>query len=195
LSKDDLEQIIGRQCDGYRACYGSANDDTFSILQELGFRWSSNPTGRHRPEFFSNWRGSWPYPHHPHEKSKLIVGNLRIYEIPMTTGLTVMYDQNLNQPLDLRVETPPAILGEQREKLRQVIEENIVEMQLRRVPLCAIIGGSHNTSRFNDRSTHQAQNLDWVDRHARQLAEIHDLNFEPASFADMLAEAERTGSH
>jgi hypothetical protein len=195
MAKDEIEQVIGRRCNGYRACYGSANDDTFPILEELGFTWASNVSSRYRPEFFANWRGSWRYPHHAHAKCKLVVGNLRIVEIPMTIGLTVMYDEELRQPLDLRVETPPAIVGESREKLRQVVEENIAEMEMRRAPVRTIIGGSHNTSRFGDRTTHQAQNLDWVVRHARELAGARGLEFCPGSFEDVLAEAVRVDSY
>jgi hypothetical protein len=195
IGKEEIEQVTGRPCEGYRACYGSANDDTFPILEELGFTWASNATRRHRPEFFANWRGSWPYPHHTNAKCKLVVGDMRLYEVPITVGLTVMYDQKLRQPLDLRVETQPDILGDNRERLRDVIGENLVEMEMRESPVRAIIGGSHNTSRYNDRTTHQAQNLDWVVRHTRELAAEHGLAFRPAPFGDMLAEATRIGAY
>jgi hypothetical protein len=101
----------------------------------------------------------------------------------------------VRQPLDLRVETPPGIVGENRERLREVVRENLLEMEMRQSPVRAIIGGSHNTSRFNDRTTHQAQNLDWVVRHTRELAAEHRLEFTPAPFADMLADATRIGAY
>jgi len=195
IAKADLEDTLGQPVHGYRACYGSANNDTLRLCDELGFRWASNASLRYRPEFFANWSGSWPYPHHAHPRSNLIPGDLPLFEIPVTVGLTVYYDESIRQPLDLRVETSPERLGEGREKLRAVIEENIVEMGRRAVPLRAIIGVSHNTNPFGNPATHQAQNLDWTVRHARELAAEHGLEFVPASFLQMTEEAERIGSY
>jgi hypothetical protein len=195
MAKEDLEEVIGRPCRGYRACYGSANRDTFPILEELGFAWSSNTSNRYRPEFFANWSGSWPYAHHPSRKSHLICGDLKLFEIPVTVGLHIYYDEKIRQPLDLRVETPPTVVGERRERLREVIEENILEMERREVPVRAIIGASHNTSAYNDRSTYQAQNLDWIVRHMRELAAQYGLTLMPASFERIRAYGEEVGSY
>ncbi len=194
LAKTDLEQALGQPCRGYRACYGSANDDTFPLLEELGFAWASNTAGRYRPEFFACWPGSWRYPHHASRQCKLIPGDLRLYEMPITGGLRTFFPGNSDQPLDLRAETRPEILGEQREKLRAVIAENIVEMQRRACPVRAIVAGSHNTNPFGDRASHQSQTLDWVVRHARDLAAEHGLAFTPARFEDIRTEAERVGA-
>lgn len=195
MAKQDLEEAVEQPCDGYRACYGSANDDTFSILEELGFEWASNASGRHRPEFFANWAGSWPFGHHANRKCKVVVGNLNLYEIPVTVGLKTFYEGNPDQPLDLRVESSPKAVGEKRESLRSVIEENIVEMARRNVPVRAIIGASHNTNPYADRDTHQSQNLDWIVEHARELAQEQELEFVPASFADLTSEARRVDAY
>lgn len=195
IGKDDLENTLGRPCPGYRACYGSANLDTMRLCDELGFLWSSNSSQRYRPEFFANWSGSWPYPHHASSHSNLICGDLRLFEIPVTVGLTVYYDESLRQPLDLRVETPPERLGERREKIRAVIEENTVEMDRRAIPVRTVIGASHNTNPYGDRSTHQSQNLEWIVRHTRELAELHGLQFAPASLFEIMREGERVGSY
>jgi hypothetical protein len=195
IAKADLEDALGQPCLGYRACYGSANHDTLRLCDELGFVWSSNSSQRYRPEFCANWSGSWPYAHHASRHNNLICGDLRLFEIPVTVGLTIYYDDSIRQPLDLRVETPPERLGERREKLRAVLEENIVEMERRDSPVRAIVGASHNTSLYGDRSTHQSQNLDWIVRHARELSELHGLEFTPASFMAVTAEGERVGSY
>jgi peptidoglycan/xylan/chitin deacetylase (PgdA/CDA1 family) len=194
-AKDDLEQTLGRAVTGYRACYGSANVDTQALCEELGFTWASNTSGRYRPEFAANWAGSWPFPHHASRHNNLICGDLKLFEIPVTSGLHVYYDEAIRQPLDLRVETPPDKLGANREKLRAVIAEHLVEMSHRQVPVRTIIGGSHNTNPFGQPGTFQAQNLDCVVRHTRELAAEHGLEFTPASFARMRAEADRVGSY
>lgn len=195
IAKDDLEQSLGRECRGYRACYGSANRETLRLCAELGFAWSSNSSNRYRPEFFANWSGSWPYPHHASAASNLICGDLALFEIPVTVGLHLYYDESIRQPLDLRVETPPAVVGEGREKLRAVIEENLVEMERRGVPVRAVIGASHNTNPFGDPTTYESQNLDWVVRHARTSAAAHGGNFRPASFETITRYAFSIGSY
>lgn len=194
-AKADLEETLGRPVLGYRACYGSANRDTLRLCDELGFRWASNTSNRYRPEFAANWSGSWPYAHHASSCSNLICGNLALFEIPVTVGLTVFYDESIRQPLDLRVETSPERLGAGREKLRAVIEENIVEMDRRAVSVRAIIGASHNTNPYGDPSSHQSQNLEWTIRHARELATEYGSDFTPASFLQMTEEGERVMSY
>ena len=195
MAKQDLEDVVSRPVLGYRACYGSANDDTFPICEELGFEWTSNSSHRYRPEFFACWRGSWPYAHHTNRKCKLVVGDMPLYEIPVTTGLRIFYDEKIQQPLDLRVETPPTVLGDKREKFRAVVEENLIEMELRSAPVRAVIGASHNTNQFNDPSCHQAQNLDWLVKHARELAAQFRLDFTPASFREIVSEARRIDAY
>ena len=194
MGKQDLEDVTGKACLGYRACYGSASDDTFPICEELGFEWASNTSGRYRPEFFANWAGSWPYGRHTNRKCKLVPGDMKLYEIPVTCGLKTLYEGNPNQPLDLRVETPPSVIGQRRESLRNVIAENILEMSRRNVPVRTIIGASHNTNPYGDRSTYQSQNLDWIVEHTRQLAQEHNLEFTPASFTQIKAEADRVNA-
>ncbi len=195
IAKADLEDTLGRPVPGYRACYGSANADTLRLCDEVGFRWASNSSNRYRPEFAANWSGSWPFAHHASRHSNLICGDLRLFEVPVTAGITVYYDPEIRQPLDLRVETPPARLGEGRERLRAVIEENLTEMARRAVPVKTIIGASHNTNPYGDPATYQAQTLAWVVRHTRALADERGWTFQPASFLQMTAEGERVGSY
>ncbi len=185
MAKADLEDAIERPVHGYRACYGSSNHDTFGLCEDVGFTWTSNASTRYRPEFFANWTGSFRYPHHTSRKSKLICGDMDLFEVPVTTGIDVFFDESIRQPLDLRSETPPKRLGPDRAKLRAVIDENIVRMQRCDIPVRAICGASHNTNPFGDRTTHQSQNVGWVVRHTKELAGEHDMAFTPASFETM----------
>lgn len=195
IAKEDLEQTLGRPVLGYRACYGSANADTPALCEEIGFAWASNASGRHRPEFGAYWSGSWPFAHHASRHSNLICGDLNLFEIPVTSGLRIYYDEAILQPLDLRAETPPENLGPNREKLRAVIAEHLAEMDRRRVPVRTIAGGSHNTNPFGQAGAFQAQNLAWTVRHARELAAERGMEFAPAHFAAIRDEAVRVGSY
>ena len=192
LAKADLEDSLGQECLGYRACYASANDDTYPILEELGFEWSStSASGSHKPLVFACWSGGWPFPHHPSAKNKLVVGNLKIYEIPNTRGLRTAFMGDPDRPLDMRVETPLEAIGPEGEQWRKLIEENLVEMERRNQPVRAVIGASHNTNPYADLSSLQGQNLGRVIGFARQLAAVHGYEFTPAHFGEIKAEAER----
>jgi len=190
MAKADLEDVVGQAVTGYRACYGSANDDTLPLCEELGFTWTSNSSGRYRPEFCANWWGSWPYPHHGSASSRLIPGDLALYEMPVTSGRTICYEGNADQPLDLRVETPPSVIGEDRSLLRAVIEENVVDMERRETPIRMIAGASHNTRLHGDKTTDAYETLGWLARHTRDVAAAHGMTFTPARFDTVAAEAQ-----
>ena len=195
MAKKDLEEVIGKECTGYRACYGSANDDTFVILEELGFTWASNASGRYRLETSANWWGSWPYPHFASAKSKLIPGELDIFEVPVTRGMETFVEDDRNKPFDLRAESPVEWVGENRELLRKIVEENIVYMQLMNVPVLVIDGASHNNSEFGDFENYRSQNVRWMVRHTKELCEQYGLDFATSSFEQILSEAKRVDSY
>lgn len=185
MARQDLEDAIGQPCLGYRACYGSANDDTFPILEELGFQWASNSSGRCRQEFYADWSGNCRYPHRANREDKRLVGDMQLVEIPVTSGIRTFFNGNPNQPLDLRAEGLPSIVGTKRERLREVIEENLLSMAQEGAAIRAIIGASHNTNPFADAASHQAQNVTWIARHVEELAVQHGLVFTPSSFIDI----------
>ena len=193
--KEELEQVICRPCLGYRACYGSANNDTFPICEQLGFTWGSNASSRYRLDTSANWWGCCRYPHHTNNKCKLVCGSMDFFEMPITCGVKIFFQGDENSPLDLRVETAEDILGKHREVLRQVVAENLDEMARREVPVRIIAGASHNTIPYGQFDSFQAQNLRCVVKHTQELAEERGLHFVPASFADILAEAQRINSY
>lgn len=191
-AKEDLEEVIGKPCLGYRACYASTNHFTYPALEALGFVWASTTvSGRYQPEVFARWTGAWPFPHHASGKNKLIPGDLNIYEIPITNGIHTFFQGNPDRPLDMRTETPPVLVGPNGEVFKKVIEENLVEMERRDQPVRTIIGASHNTNPYGDHSSFQYQNLRWVCEHARISSEAKGYTFIPAHFMGIRAEADR----
>ena len=192
IAKVDLEDCLGRPCQGYRARCASANDDTFPILEELGFLWSSTSApGSYAPETFACWSGGWPFPYHPSPVNKLITGALKVYEIPVTCALRITIPGHPNRPLDMRVETPLEVIGPSGELWRQVVEENIVEMERRNQPLRVITGASHNHNPYTDHSSLAYHNLMRVVHFSRRLAALHVYDFTPAHFSQIRDEAER----
>jgi hypothetical protein len=196
-AKADVEDALGGPCLGFRACYGSANDDTFPLCEELGFQWGSNSSGKCRIETFADWSESFPFPHFANRFDKRIPGDMSFLEIPVTKGLRTFFENDPNKPFDLRVETPPSMAGEDGRILRTIIDENLAEMKRQNTPVRTIIGASHNTNPYGDPDAFQTRNLEWIVRHARELASRYDLVFQPSSFAQITKWAQdrvRTGS-
>ena len=79
------EEALGQKPRYFRGGYFSANDETFGLLQGLGFRGGSlsNP-GRVLPEHCSVWAGAAPYPHRAHLGFRLIEGDSDFVEVPVS---------------------------------------------------------------------------------------------------------------
>lgn len=192
MAKLDLEKVIGQPCLGYRACYASTNHDTFPILEELGFEWTStSASGSYKPDVYARWAGGWPFPYHPSRTNKLVAGDLKLYEMPIANGVRTMLQGDPDRPLDLRAETPPSITGADHEVFRRIIEENFDEMERRDQPVRGLFPGSHNTNPFADTSSHQHANLVAVCRMVEWFAGARGYAFQPAHFGEVKAHAER----
>ncbi len=189
-AKVDLEDSLGRPCLGFRACHASANDETFRILDELGFQWSStSAAGSHRQEVFACWSGGWPFPYHPSAKNKLVAGDLKVYEMPATRSVHTAYRGDPDRPLGLCAETPLELIGPAGNLWRQVVEESIVEMERRNQPLRAIIGASRNSVPYANHSGLAFHNLMRIVHFSRQLASQHVYELTPAHFIEIKGEA------
>jgi len=84
-AKERWSQAIGREPKSFRPGNFSANDITFQVLTELGFRQGSVSTPyRKRPDFFADWESALLDPHHVDASSRLIQGSLEFFEVPVT---------------------------------------------------------------------------------------------------------------
>jgi peptidoglycan/xylan/chitin deacetylase (PgdA/CDA1 family) len=81
------ENALGERPQYFRAGYFSANDCTFRILEELGFRGGSlSSPGRLLPSHFSVWRDAVPYPHRAHRAFRLVAGDSDFIEVPVAVA-------------------------------------------------------------------------------------------------------------
>jgi hypothetical protein len=151
-------------------------------------------SGSYKPKVYALWAGGWPFPYHPSPKNKLVPGDLKIYEIPITNGIHTFFQGDPDRPMDMRVETPPDLVGPDGEVFRRIIDENLVEMERRDQPVRAIIGGSHNTNPYADPASFQHQNLRWVCAHTRAATEAGGYTFIPARFIEIRVEADHIGA-
>jgi len=195
MAKADLEEAIGMACLGYRACYASANSDTFPICQELGFKWTStSAAGSYQPHVHARWGYAWRFPYHPSRLNMRVPGDLEIYEMPNTRGFRTLLGGNWNRPLDLRAETPPETAGRGHAAFRQILIENLDEMGKCDQPVRGIFPASHNTNPFADASSHQHGNLVAVCRMTEEIARERGYAFTPSSFLEIRKEADRIGA-
>lgn len=81
------EDALGEKPVYFRGGYFSANDNTFRVLEELGFKGGSlsNP-GRSLTSHFSVWKGAEPYPHRAHKAFRLASGDSEFVEIPISVA-------------------------------------------------------------------------------------------------------------
>ena len=82
---DAWETALEQKPRYFRGGYFSANDSTFGVLEELGFRGGSlsNP-GRVLPAHGSVWSGAAPYPHRAHLGFRLLEGDGDFVEVPVS---------------------------------------------------------------------------------------------------------------
>lgn len=84
-----FETALGFRPTLFRPGCLSANDDTFSLLVELGFKGGGvSIPGRIWPGRHCIWAGAYPYAHFAHGSFRQAVGDLSFVEIPLSVDLT-----------------------------------------------------------------------------------------------------------
>jgi len=79
------ERALRQEPRWFRGGYFSANDATFALLSELGFRGGSvSIPGRVLPSHGSVWAGAEPYPHRAHLAFRQLLGESDFVEIPVS---------------------------------------------------------------------------------------------------------------
>jgi len=85
---DVWADALGQKPCYFRAGYFSANDSSFRVLHELGFRGGSlSLPGRVLPEHGSVWAGAELYPHRAHLSFRQLKGDSDFVEIPVAADL------------------------------------------------------------------------------------------------------------
>lgn len=167
------------------------NDRTFPILDELGYRhcYVSAP-GRYNPDpkVGHLWGGAYPFSHHhAGSKCRLVPGDLELYEITVTRELTPRQVRpGVWSVPDYRPE------AECRYEQTMAIARTWVEDMMRRAPpVRYLFAATHNTWDVGDRAHPRRKALETTLQVSRDLAAELDLEFAPASMADIHEEADR----
>jgi len=190
LATDDWAQAIGKRPLVFRCGNGSASDDTYPVLEDLGYKVSSSSMpGRYNPETHALWVGKFPFPHHTNRKSRLVVGDMDLYEIPVTKHPN-RYLIGTKEPHDLR----PDRFGRHAsiETYKDTIDAWLELMKQIDPPVKTIVVGTHNTIDFDRDFRRQA--LEFVITYSKEAVEKEGYEFVPATMMDVRAEADRIGA-
>jgi hypothetical protein len=193
IAKDEWEQALGMKAEDFGACCASANDYTFPILAGLGVRQSyCSVPGRHIPAAYQNWWGAFPHSHHVSRRSRLVCGDLELYEIPITCSLKPVPGP---QPGTWRVPDFRAESEMGFDQILEMAEASLQDMLLRGHPILYIHPPTHNTWDVGDRTGRRRKTVEATIDVAYALAAKHGLSLMPASLRDMHEEADRLSAY
>ena len=176
---DRFAQVMGRPPLGFCPGYGSANDFTFGILEELGFSHGlvSFPT-RNLPQCACVWGGSPLDPRYPHRFNRVLNGDVDFVDLPPT----VDPDSRMwggAHPQDLRVELVDA-------KNHWYTMDKAVRRQLAAgTPLVQLHALTHNVFEYGTPGNFRRETYVGIVDAARQLAARESLAFQAATLADV----------
>lgn len=168
LSEDDQRAVIseaialwqramGRRPLYFRPGTFSANDSTFRVLVDLGFRGGSvSAPNRVYRDLYSIWTGAVKDPHRPHPIFRQLSGALPFANIPLTHDYSKL--ENLNGRRFHRDMRPDYVDADY-----HLIANNIVEQLLERKPAVPVIHmDTHNDNDYTDPNDRVRKNYDVV---------------------------------
>ena len=187
-ASDVWASALGQRPLYFRAGYFSANDSTFAVLAELGFKGGSlsNP-GRVLPSHCSVWAGAAPYPHRAHPGFRLIEGDSDFVEVPVSVadGMPVAVGHAGEQGFAW-----PYIPHTYDHA--QVIRNILDRFRTDRPPFAAIVTDTHNDQDYTDADHPARRNLDCILKSIRTFCD--ERRMQPVGIAlDALCDLVRSG--
>jgi hypothetical protein len=193
IAKHEWEQALGLPATTFGACCAQANDHTFPVLEELGFAqcYCSAP-GRRDPKNGQEWWGAFPHSHHTSRKSRLVCGDLELYEFPLTRSLKPQpgAEPGTWRVADFRAESEMGF-----DDIMGMAGASLDDMLLRDHPILYIHTPTHNTWDVADRESPRRKTVEATIDAAHALADRHGLELVPASLEDMHREADRLNAY
>ena len=168
MTADEQRAVISEATAVWQAAFGrrpryfrpgtfSANDSTFQILVDLGFRGGSvTAPGRVFLDLCAVWTGAVPDPHRPHGCFRQLEGDLPFADIPLTQDFSKLEEINGRYYYrDLRPDYDDVD--------HRVLVENVVEQLARRRPAIPVIHfDTHNDNDYTDPHDRVRRNYETV---------------------------------
>jgi peptidoglycan/xylan/chitin deacetylase (PgdA/CDA1 family) len=153
---DVWEQALGQRPRYFRGGYFSANDSTFRVLQELGFRGGSlSLPGRLLPEHCSVWTGAELYPHRADLNFRQRKGDSDFVEVPVSVDLERPVQAGTVGEQVYEWPYVPARIYNHREIIRDILER----FQLESPRYGTIVMDTHNDQEYADPEHPSSVNL------------------------------------
>lgn len=174
-------QVMGRKPLAFCPGYGSANDHTYGILEELGLTHGlvSFPT-RNLPQCACVWGGSPLDPHYPHRHFRSLAGDVNFVDLPVTLDpQTRMWGGAA--PLDLRVEMVDA------KNHFYTIEKSVRRQLAEQTPLLQIRALTHNVFEYGDPKNFRRETYEGIVEATRRIAEREGVTFRAMTAAEIAA--------
>jgi polysaccharide deacetylase len=151
---DMLTKAFGTRPTSFRSGNDSANDETFGLLDEMGFTATSTSLpGRIAPNYAAMWEGAYPFVHWASGENRLETGSLPLIEFPLTTDRTRLTPNG--QSYELRIEH-----GGLDDLHRRTLETVLPEMDHWELPLHAICALTHNMYDYANDDDRHARTVD-----------------------------------
>jgi len=152
------QDALGQVPRYFRAGYFSANDGTFAVLQELGFRGGSlSIPGRILPAHCSVWAGAEPYPHRAHLGFRQCRGTSAFVEVPVSVDF--QRPVLVGSAGEVGYEWPyvPAAYNH-----REVVEHIVQRVASENASFGTIVLDTHNDQDYPDPEHHASANLELI---------------------------------
>jgi len=138
LATEMLTRAIVVRPVSFRPGNFSANDETYGVLYDLGFRQGSvSDPGRRSPQYAATWEGTCPDPHYVDLHDRLGLGDLPFLEMPLTTDPQRRHPNGF--PYELRIES--GLFGDWH---RPIIQRTLRRFEREQVSLRALCILTHN---------------------------------------------------
>ncbi len=185
-ARDRFAQAIGFAPTSFRPGNFSANNHTFSVLVDLGYRQGSvSLPGRQIAKIAARWDGAEPFAHWANGNDYKRAGNLDFLELPCTA-----HPQDASHP---REGVDPRHLRLERDDFceygRQIVEQSLDMQIANNHPLKVIVAMTHNTRDYGNPAEPARQHLQWLLDTIEQAAAARGLELVPATLARIRAAA------
>ena len=153
-AKDRWAQAMGFEPVCFCMGYASANDYTYGVLEDLGFRHGQvGLPGRRLVETASVWEGEPLTIHYANRYNRLLPGDLDFVDVPHTVD-TESYMWGGKHPQDLRVE-----LVDAKNHWYTAYKSVMKQLNDSSVPVKVVRGVTHNTFDYTDPDNFRRQTL------------------------------------
>ncbi len=168
LALEAFQDAVGTRPVTCRPDLFSANDDTFPVLCELGFRQGSvSSPGRDVPRHAATWIGAEPDAHYASSTNRLRRGDLPFLEVPVTTDAT---QRRGGIAPDLAIENGTFEMWH-----RPLIEGQLRRMEAEGVAFRVLCFLTRNCFSFHDRGDRLATTLQDIVHYLDSLEEQYDV--------------------